>query len=255
MSASSRKEQVVALLKSLETGNPEPSNVINPGKYIQHNLAAADGIAGFRALLGLPKGSVRVDTVRVLEDGDFVFAHSEYEFFGPKIGFDIFRFENGRIVEHWDNLQARPDQLNPSGRSLIDGPVEIVDRDLTEKNKAVARAFVEDVLMHGRLDKAQAHIDGEKYTQHHPLIADGRSNLVGALEALEEAGTPVRYTRIHRVLGEGNFVLAVSEAAADAQSIAFYDLFRVENGKVAEHWDTVEPIPPRAEWKNDNGKF
>lgn len=255
MSASSRKEQVVALLKSLETGNPEPSNVINPGKYIQHNLAAADGIAGFRALLGLPTGSVRVDTVRVLEDSDFVFAHSEYEFFGPKIGFDIFRFENGRIVEHWDNLQARPDQLNPSGRSLIDGPVEIVDRGRTEKNKAVARAFVEDVLMHGRLDKAQAHINGENYTQHHHMIADGRSNLVGALKALAEAGTPVRYTRVHRVLGEGNFVLVTSETATDAQSIAFYDLFRVENGKVAEHWDTVEPIPPRAEWKNDNGKF
>lgn len=46
-----------------------------------------------------------MNTARVFEDGDYVFAHSDYNFFGPKIGFDIFRFENGKIVEHWDNLQ------------------------------------------------------------------------------------------------------------------------------------------------------
>jgi len=51
--------------------------------------------------------------VRV-QDGDYVFTHTDYNFFGPKIGFDIFRFENGQIVERWDNLQeiAGP---NPSG--------------------------------------------------------------------------------------------------------------------------------------------
>jgi predicted SnoaL-like aldol condensation-catalyzing enzyme len=43
--------------------------------------------------------------IRVFQDGDFVFAHTEYDFFGPKIGFDIFRFEKGLIVEPWDNLQ------------------------------------------------------------------------------------------------------------------------------------------------------
>ena len=59
-------------------------------------------------LAQLPKGSARVNTVRVFEDGDFVFAHTEYDFFGPKIGFDIFRFEDGKIVEHWDNLQEKP---------------------------------------------------------------------------------------------------------------------------------------------------
>jgi predicted SnoaL-like aldol condensation-catalyzing enzyme len=46
-----------------------------------------------------------VNTVRVLQDGDFVATHTEYNFFGPKAGFDIFRFENGLIVEHWNNLQ------------------------------------------------------------------------------------------------------------------------------------------------------
>jgi predicted SnoaL-like aldol condensation-catalyzing enzyme len=89
------------LLKSIETGDPKPLGYINPDKYIQHNLAVGDGLAGVRALLqSLLKGSTKVNTVRVFQDGDYVFAHTEYNFFGPKIGFDIFRFEDGQIVEH-----------------------------------------------------------------------------------------------------------------------------------------------------------
>jgi len=57
------------------------------------------------------------------------------------------------------------------------------------------------------------------------------------------------------VLGEGNFVLVVSEGSLADNHSSFYDLFRVADGKIAEHWDTIETIPPREVWKNDNGKF
>src|SRR5579859_1393442 len=105
-SHTTQKQQVRDLLKSIETGEAGPVAAINPNKYIQHNLAAKNGLAGLRELMAqLPKGSARVNTIRVFQDGDFVFTHTEYDFFGPKIGFDIFRFENGKIVEHWDNLE------------------------------------------------------------------------------------------------------------------------------------------------------
>jgi predicted SnoaL-like aldol condensation-catalyzing enzyme len=65
----------------------------------------------------------------------------------------------------------------------------------------------------------------------------------------------MQYEQIHWVLGEGNFVLVVSEGSFGGQHTSFYDLFRVENGKLAEHWDTIEVIPPRDHWRNDNGKF
>jgi predicted SnoaL-like aldol condensation-catalyzing enzyme len=159
-----QKEQVVALLKSIETGDRAPASVINPNKYIQHNLSVGDGIEGFgAALAALPKGSARVNTVRVFQDGPFVFAHTDYNFFGPKIGFDVFRFENGKIVEHWDNLQEKPAKPNPSGRTMIDGPTTVSDLHLTEANKTLVRAFVDDILVNGRMNKLASYFDGDNY--------------------------------------------------------------------------------------------
>lgn len=252
----STKQQVHALLTSIETGEHGPVAVINPDKYIQHNLAVADGLAGFGAVMQqLPKGSARARPVRVFADGDFVFAHTDYDFFGPKVGFDIFRFEDGKIVEHWDNLQDKPTAANPSGRTMLDGPTEATDLDKTEANKALVRAFVDDILVNGRMDKLPGYFDGDHYLQHNPQVADGLSGLGAALEAFARQGLTLKYDRIHRVLGEGNFVLVVSEGTFGGRATSFYDLFRVAGGKLAEHWDTIEEIPPRAQWKNDNGKF
>ncbi|WP_394835863.1 hypothetical protein [Pendulispora rubella] len=72
---------------------------------------------------------------------------------------------------------------------------------------------------------------------------------------MAKAGVTMKYDRIHHVLGEGNFVLTVSEGTFAGEPTAFYDLFRVDRGKLAEHWDTIEAIPIRARWKNANGKF
>lgn len=250
-----QETQVFDLLKAIETGGAEPVSVINADSYTQHNLAIADGLAGFGAALqALPTGSARVNTVRVFQDGDFVFAHTDYDFFGPKIGFDVFRFEDGKIVEHWDNLQdtAGP---NPSGRTMIDGPTQATDLDKTEANKALVTAFIDAVLVNGRMEDLAGYFDGDRYIQHNPQIADGLSGLGEALSAMAQAGVEMRYDQVHRVLGKGNFVLAVSEGSFAGKPTAFYDLFRIEDGKIAEHWDTIETIPPASEWKNDNGKF
>ena len=145
--------------------------------------------------------------------------------------------------------------LDPSGHTMTDGPTEVKDLDKTEVNKALVRNFVEDILVNGRMDKLAGYFDGDNYIQHNPQIADGLSGLGKALEAMAAQGDTMKYDKIHRVLGEGNFVLVVSEGTFGGRHTSFYDLFRVENGKIAEHWDTIETIPPRSEWKNDNGKF
>lgn len=249
------KQKAVALLKSIETGATEPVGYINPNKYIQHNLNAEDGLAGFGKLLQqLPKGSIKVNTVRTFEDGDYVIAHSEYNIFGPKTGFDIFRFEDGKIVEHWDNLQETTGP-NPSGHTMIDGTITITDLDKTEANKTLVRNFVDDILVNGRLEKLAGYFNGDNYVQHNPQIPDQLSGLGKALGDMAKAGITIKYDQIHKVLGEGNFVLVVSEGHMGGKQFSFYDLFRVENGKIAEHWDTIEEIPAKEQWKNNNGKF
>jgi predicted SnoaL-like aldol condensation-catalyzing enzyme len=249
------EQQVVELLKSIETGDSKPLAYINPNKYIQHNLAVGDGLAGVIALFqSLPKGSAKVSTVRVFEDGNFVFAHTEYNFFGPKVGFDIFRFEDGKIVEHWDNLQEAAARPSPSGHTMIDGPTTASDLDQTEANKALMQTYMDDIL-HGRRDKFAGYFDGNNYIQHNPWVADGLTGLVAGLQSLAKQGLVVKYERVHQVLGKGNFVLVVSDGSFGEHLTSYYDLYRIQNGKIAEHWDTLETIPPRAEWKNANGKF
>lgn len=249
-------DKVLALLKSIETGEQAPAAAVNPSRYVQHNLDVGDGLEGFRALLSqLPEGSARVDTVRVFEDGDYVVAHTDYDFFGAKVGFDIFRFEDGLIVEHWDNLQEKPAVANPSGHTMLDGPTEIADTGRTEASKALVRGFVEEILVGGQMDKLAGYFAGDAYVQHNPQIADGLTGLGAALEAMAAQGVTMTYERVHQVLGKGDFVLAVSEGSFAGEHVAFYDLFRVLDGRIAEHWDTIQAIPERGKWLNDNGKF
>ena len=138
---------------------------------------------------------------------------------------------------------------------MIDGTTIVADLDKTAANKTLVRNFVEDILVNGKLDKLASYYDGDNYIQHNPHIADGLSGLGAALQAMAKQGITMKYDRIHKVLGEGNFVLVVSEGNFAGQHSSFYDLFRVQNGKIAEHWDTIETIPAKTEWKNGNGKY
>lgn len=256
------KEKVVALLKSIETGAQEPASYINPSKYIQHNQGVADGLAGFGAVLGQlaqvaaqnPAMAPKVNTVRVWEDGNYVIAHTDYNFFGPKIGIDIFRFEDGLIVEHWDNLQEKVIET-ASGRTQTDGYTKVKDQKKTDENKTLVKNLLNDVFLGAAPEKITDYISTEQYDQHNPGVKDGLDGLGAGLAAMAEAGMPMVYEKNHIVLGEGNFVLSVSEGIFMKEKVSFYDIFRIENGKVVEHWDTVEKLTPTAEAKNNNGKF
>lgn len=253
----SNKEKAVALISSIETGASEPVGYINPNKYIQHNLAVADGLAGFGAVMQqLPEGSAKAHVKRAIQDGDYVVTHTEYDFFGPKAGFDVFRFENGQIVEHWDNLQEMA-PANASGRTQFDGPTEIKDLSKTEQNKSIVANFVKTILINGEMSQIGTFIGPEEkdYLQHNTGVADGLSGLGAALGELANQGMPMVYTRNHKILGEGNFVLSISEGEFLKQHVAFYDLFRLENGMIVEHWDTIETTLAQSDWKNTNGKF
>jgi predicted SnoaL-like aldol condensation-catalyzing enzyme len=254
----SNKEKVVALLNSFNTGDQTPISYINPDKYIQHNLSVGDGLEGFGEVMkNAPEGGFKANVIRVFQDQDYVIAHTEYEFFGPKAAFDVFRFENGLIVEHWDNLTevSRP---NPSGRTQFDGAIEIADKDRTASNKKVIETLMNEVFLYGKMDNLATLINPTKYIQHNSTVADGLDGLGAALQYFEENDMVMKYTKVHKILGEGNFVLTMSEGnfgKAPGDHVAYFDLFRLENGQIVEHWDVIQAIPSKSEWKNQNGKF
>ena len=253
---SKRRDQICTLLKGIETGDEASVAAVNPDKYIQHNPQTHEGGEGLAALFKrLAKSSPRVNIVRIFSDNDYVFAHTEYDFDTSRIGFEIFRFEDDLTVEHWDNIQPR-EGPNPSGHSMVDGPTEATDLDRTKDNREIVRSFVDDVLISGQLDKLEHYIDDECYSEHNPRIGNGLSALRSALSDPASNGSiTIKYDRMHRILADGNFVLTVSEGSVNGVHSSFFDLFRVAHGKLVEHWDTTEAVPPRSEWKNDNGKF
>ena len=253
-------QKALDLIGTFATGDAGLAASLLDEGYIQHNLAygtGRDAFVGSVEYLASAPVKTTVRNVRAFEDGDKVFLQSVYNFAGAgeQVAFDIFRFNGqGLIAEHWDNLAdvAGP---NPSGRTQTDGPTEVSELDKTGENRALIEAFLEDVMQGKRPEKTPEYFADDAYLQHNTGIADGLSGLGAALEALAADGIQMIYDRTHQVLAQGNFVLGVSEGTFGGKPTSYYDLWRVEDGKVAEHWDVMETIADSADWQNENGKF
>ena len=244
--------------KSLETRNRFPISYFDSRKYIQHNVLIEDGLGPILAFMdSLPADRTKVDVLRSFEDGAYSVAHADYELgdWGKMVGFEIHRWEDDRIVEHWDNLQAKPAEANSSGRTMTDGVKEVTGPDRTIANKALVERFGIEILINRDFSAASSFFKDDSLIQHSPLVGDG----VPALIAYLSTGD-AEFGRLHKLLGEGNTVLAISEGTTRSergtlQPTAFYNLFRIENDAIAEHWDVVEVIAPPDAWRNGNGKF
>ena len=253
---SRRKQLIHDLLKGIETGDPDAVAVVNEDRYIQHNPQTHEGSEGLATLFQrLAETDPRVNIVRLLEDGDYVFAHTEYDFQQRNIGFEIFRFEDDRAVEHWDNIQPRRGP-NASGHSMVDGETRIMELEKTESNRDIVRGFIDEVLIGRNSERVYDFIKWNHFVEHNPA---GTDDLDGLLAVVSPASIGqeqrIRYHRCHRILAEGNFVLSVCEGLVEGEQTAFFDLWCLEHDYIVEHWDTTEQVPPPEEWKNDNGKF
>jgi predicted SnoaL-like aldol condensation-catalyzing enzyme len=95
---------------------------------------------------------------------------------------------------------------------------------------------------------------GPRYTQHNPSAADGPEGLKAFLGFLRDK-FPRSHSEIKRVFAEGDYVIlhvhAVREPGTRGRAIV--DIFKLENGKVVEHWDVAQDVPEKA--ANQNGMF
>lgn len=259
-STMSKKETVGAFLGAVLNQDTATMRDLANADYIQHNPFIPTGLEPFIQMLPvLQENGTTAENIRMFQDGNYVFMHNIWRNAKPfgaeeMVSFDIIRIdENGKVAEHWDAMTELVKET-ASGRTQTDGPVTVEDLEKTEENKALAKALVEDVLMGKNPGKIGEYISAEQYDQHNPGIKDGLSGIVEAVEALSSANNMFKYHKIHKVLGEGNFVLTVSEGEWNGKPQVFYDLFRVANGQMVEHWDVIQEIPAEG-LANANGMF
>jgi predicted SnoaL-like aldol condensation-catalyzing enzyme len=249
------KEKAAAVNKAVETGNPATISDIVREDYVQHTPPVPDGRKGLIGLIqkiankDLPAPVIK--NVRVFEDGEFMVLHHDVQWPNRKAMIEIFRFKDGLAVEHWSGVQDHPEKT-ANGHTMVDGATTVTDKAYTEKNKALVKSFVETILIKGQFDKIGDYYHND-IIQHNPYIDNTIDGLKNGIANLQKQGITLQIEKIHYVIGEGNFVLTVSEGKFAGKPTAFFDLFRVENGKVAEHWDVLQEIP--AQMAHKNGMF
>lgn len=223
--------------------------------FIEHSPLVADGLAGLRELVQTHP-QLRHEASRVLQDGDLVAIHGRFTGLDeqPLVGFDIYRVEDGKIVEHWDGLvpEAAP---NASGRTQLDGPTEPGTGHDVERNRAFITEYFTKTLIEGDYTGFRRYTDGEHFLQHSPDIADGVEEVIAFLEKLKADGSGLEYDRIHRIVADGQFVLTQSEGRIAGVRHAYFELWRIERGRLAEMWDAILPVPQDDQAKHSHGIF
>jgi predicted SnoaL-like aldol condensation-catalyzing enzyme len=221
--------------------------------FVQHDPNMADGLSGTKAFVSALAASPAADITiyRTLVDGERVLVHSMYEGLksapAPLIAFDLFHFKDGKIVEHWGGQEPQASARNLSGHTQVDGPTPVEDRDKTEANRTLVKSYRNVVTVQKHYDRIGEFLT-ESYIQHAVGVGDGIGRLKARFAAVVKPGAlPTLVPRFY--LADGNFVLSVVEARTDPPTVNF-DLFRISENKMAEHWEVLAPIPARDQWKN-----
>ena len=136
---------------------------------------------------------------------------------------------------------------------LLARPALCADAKQMEENKKIVAAFYDAALNQKDFEKASQYL-GARYTQHNPLAADGREGFKGFIAFLKEK-FPNNRSEIKRIFADGDYVIVHVHTVREpgTRGNAIVDIFKLENGKVVEHWDVIQPIPEKA--ANDNGMF
>lgn len=257
-----RLENAINLyLEAIREGNyVEAINKYAGERYTQHSTPVKDGKDGFIEFFAdfVRRNPDReIEIVRGFEDGQYVFLHAVQYLNGGELRYvtaDIFDTDDrGRLIEHWDMItEWTPDTV--SGHTQVDGPTEPTDLDKTEQNKTLVERFLTTVLVNGDWDNVGDYISTETFVQHNPLIGDGLDGLLAYVESFAKRGQSVVYEKVHKIVGQGSFVAAMSRLNLGGIDTAAIALFRVEDDLIVEHWDVMEEIAPPDQWVN-TGKF
>lgn len=229
-------------------------------RYTQHSTGVRDGVEGFVEFFEpfIERNPKRdIDIVRSIVDGRFVFlmaAQSLNDGESRWVTTDLFDTDgSAKIIEHWDVIHEWGGE-NPGGHTQVDGSREITDLDKTEENKAIVRRLLTEAFILEPTASMDEFISSETYINHNPDAPDGLDALLEMDRNARATGQTLYYKEVHRIVGQGNFVVSFAHQVWNNIDYAAFDIFRLENGKIVEHWDNVEVLPDPAELVN-SGKF
>jgi predicted SnoaL-like aldol condensation-catalyzing enzyme len=171
--------------------------------------------------------SFQYQRLRTLAECDLVVVQGEYSQTG--VIFDMFRVADGRIMEHWDS--------DAGEASNTSGPTELMNPEATAANRTTVLAFFDSVLIGGGTAQIGDYV-AQTFVEHRASGASGPGALLDYL-----ADEEITYSEVHHTIADGNFVFTLSEGIRDGEAYGFYDLFRLEGGKIVEHWDSRRSVP------------
>jgi len=121
-----------------------------------------------------------------------------------------------------------------------------------ESNKKIVKEFY-DILCNKKDFESASHYIGNQYIQHNPTVADGPEGLPAFVDLLKSDFKGSR-VEIKRIFADGDYVIVhVHGTCPNKPDLAIMDIFKLENGKIVEHWDVIQPIPETS--LNSNGMF
>lgn len=224
-------------------------------RYTQHSTGVGDGAEGFLEFFEPfvernPKRDIEI--VRIFEDGRWVFCNAYQSLNDGQaqwVTMDMFYTDaEGLILEHWDTIA--PFVVDTaSGEDMVRGAVEADDAANTDASKDLVLEYTKQVLQEGNHEKLAAFL-APHLIQRAPSIAAGHAGLKAWLSS-EDAGS---YEMMFQLLGRGDLVVTYGKRHTRGKDIAVFDLYRVADGLIVEHWMNEEEIGPRENWGN-SGKF
>lgn len=224
-------------------------------RYTQHSTGVGDGAEGFLAFFEPfvarnPKREIEIK--RIFEDGPWVWC-SAYQSLNDGaaewVTMDLFYTDaDGLILEHWDTIAPYVAETR-SGNDMVGGATEVDKSADTEASKALVLEFTKQVLQERRHDTLDQFV-ADDIVQHAGPIGAGQSGMADWL-ASDDYGA---YEMLFQMIGQGDFVATYGKRHAKGKDIAVFNVYRVAQGRIVEHWMNQEDFSPREAWGN-TGKF